>query len=110
MINASNYICATPLENLVLARGAAGTALDQSASLLTEIERRCGSDVATLFAQPTVKTTSGSTVVSWYAAVDGSPRPLADFDEIGQRPFAEILRARLARLLPALVDPQGVHL
>ena len=39
------------------------------------------------------------------SAVDGSPRPLADFDEIGQRPFAEILRARLARLLPALVDP-----
>jgi S1-C subfamily serine protease len=105
MINASNYVCATPLENLVLARGAAGPVLDQSASMLAEIERRCGIDVAMLFAQPTIKSSRESTVVSWYAAADGSPRPLADFDEIGQRPFAEILRARLARLLPIIADP-----
>jgi S1-C subfamily serine protease len=105
MINASNYVCATPLENLVLARGATGAVLDQSASMLGEIERRCGADVATLFAQPISKSSLESTVVSWYAAADGSPRPLADFDEIGQRPFVEILRARLARLLPILADP-----
>ena len=105
MINASNYICATPLENLVLARGAAGPVLDQWASMLAEIERRCGTDVATLFAQPTIKSSAESTVVSWYAAVDGSPRPLADFDEVGQQPFAEILRARLDRLLPIIADP-----
>ena len=105
MINASNYVCATPLENLVLTRGATGAVLDQSASMLAEIERRCGADVATLFAQPTLKSSPESTVVSWYAAADGSPRPLADFDEIGQRPFVEILRARLARLLPIFADP-----
>ncbi len=105
MINASNYVCATPLENLVLARGATGAVLDQSASMLAEIERRCGADVATLFAQPAIKSSPESTVVSWYAAADGSPRPLADFDEIGQRPFVEILRARLARLLPIFADP-----
>jgi S1-C subfamily serine protease len=105
MINASNYVCATTLENLVLARGGAGPVLDQSASMLAEIERRCGTDVAMLFAQPTIKSTPGSTVVSWYAGVDGSPRPLANFDAIGQRPFAEILRARLARLLPVMADP-----
>lgn len=105
MINATNYVCATPLENLVLVRGAAGPVLDQSASLLAEIERRCGADVAALFAQPTVKSSPQSTVVSWYAAADGPPRPLADLDEIGQRPFAEILRTRLARLLPMILDP-----
>jgi S1-C subfamily serine protease len=105
MINASNYVCATTLENLVLAKGAAGPVLDQSVNMLAEIERRCGTDVAMLFAQPTVKSTPGSTVVSWYAGADGSPRPLADFDEIGRRPFAEILRARLARLLPIMADP-----
>jgi S1-C subfamily serine protease len=104
MINASNYICATPLENLVLARGATGAMLEQSVSMLAEIERRCGADVATLFAQPTIKSSPESTVVSWYAAADGSPRPLADFDEIGQRPFVEILRARLAHMLPILAD------
>jgi S1-C subfamily serine protease len=105
MINASNYVCATTLENLVLAKGAAGPVLDHSASLLAEIERRCGTDVAMLFAQPTIKSTPGSTVVSWYAGPDGSPRPLANFDAIGQRPFTEILRARLARLLPVMADP-----
>jgi S1-C subfamily serine protease len=105
MINASNYVCATPLENLVLARGAGGPVLDQAASMLAEIERRCGADVAMLFAQPTVKSNPENTVVSWYAAADGSPRPLADFDEIGQRPFAQILRSRLARLVPIIADP-----
>jgi len=105
MINASNYVCATPLENLVLARGAGGPVLDQAASMLAEIERRCGADVAMLFAQPTVKSNPDNTVVSWYAAADGSPRPLADFDEIGQRPFAQILRSRLARLVPIMADP-----
>jgi hypothetical protein len=105
MINALNYVCATPLENLVLARGAAGTVLEQSASMLAEIERRCGADVAMLFAQPTVKSSAESTVVSWYAAAEGSPRQLADFDEIGQSPFAEILRSRLARLLRIIADP-----
>ena len=105
MINASNYVCATTLENLVLAKGATGDVLDQSASMLAEIERRCGTDVAMLFAQPTIKSTTGSTVVSWYAAPDGSPRPLASFDAIGQRPFTEILRARLARLFPVMADP-----
>jgi S1-C subfamily serine protease len=105
MINASNYVCATPLENLVLARAAAGPVLDESASMLAEIERRCGTDVAMLFAQPTIRSSRESTVVSWYAAADGSPRPLADFDEIGRRPFAEILRTRLARLLPIIADP-----
>jgi S1-C subfamily serine protease len=105
MINASNYVCATPLENLVLARGAGGPVLDQAASMLAEIERRCGADVAMLFAQPTVKSTPENTVVSWYAAADGSQRPLADFDEIGQRPFAQILRSRLARLVPIIADP-----
>jgi S1-C subfamily serine protease len=106
MINASNYVCATTLENLVLAKAAAGPVLDQSASMLAEIERRCGTDVAMLFAQPTIKSTPLSTVVSWYAGADGSPRPLANFDAIGQRPFTEILRARLARLLPVMVDPR----
>jgi S1-C subfamily serine protease len=105
MINASNYVCATSLENLVLARGAGGPVLDQAASMLAEIERRCGADVAMLFAQPTVKSNPENTVVSWYAAADGSPRPLADFDEIGQRPFAQILRSRLARLVPIIADP-----
>src|SRR5712691_3623059 len=105
MINASNYVCATPLENLVLARAATGSVLDQSASMLTEIEARCGTDVAMLFAQPTIKSSPEGSVVSWYAAADGSPRPLADFDEIGQRPFVEILRTRLARLLPIIADP-----
>jgi len=105
MINASNYVCATTLENLVLAKGATGPVLDHSASMLAEIERRCGADVAMLFAQPTIKSTTGSAVVSWYAAPDGSPRPLASFDAIGQRPFTEILRARLARLLPVMADP-----
>jgi S1-C subfamily serine protease len=105
MINASNYVCATPLENLVLARGAGGPVLDQAASMLAEIERRCGADVAMLFAQPTVKSNPENTVVSWYAAADGSQRPLADFDEIGQRPFAQILRSRLARLVPIIADP-----
>ena len=37
MINASNYVCATTLENLVLAKGATGPVLDHSASLLAEI-------------------------------------------------------------------------
>jgi S1-C subfamily serine protease len=105
MINASNYVCATTLENLVLAKGATGAVLDQSASMLAEIERRCGTDVAMLFAQPTIKSTTGSAVVSWYAAPDGSPRPLANFDAFGQRPFTEILRARLARLFPVMADP-----
>jgi S1-C subfamily serine protease len=105
MTNASNYVCATSLENLVLARGAGGPVLDQAASMLAEIERRCGADVAMLFAQPTVKSNPENTVVSWYAVADGSPRPLADFDEIGQRPFAQILRSRLARLLPIIADP-----
>jgi S1-C subfamily serine protease len=105
MINASNYVCATSLENLVLARGAGGPVLDQAASMLAEIERRCGADVAMLFAQPTVKSNPENTVVSWYAAADGSPRPLAEFDEIGQRPFAQILRSRLARLVPIIADP-----
>jgi hypothetical protein len=105
MINASNYVCATTLENLVLAKGATGPVLDQSASLLAQIERRCGTDVAMMFAQPTIKSTAGSTVVSWYAGPDGSPRPLANFDAIGQRPFTEILRTRLARLLPLMADP-----
>jgi S1-C subfamily serine protease len=105
MINASNYVCATALENLVLAGGAAGPVLDQSAGMLAEIERRCGTDVAMLFAQPTAKSSPDGTIVSWYAGVDGSPRPLADFDEISQRPFADVLRARLARLLPILADP-----
>jgi len=79
--------------------------LDQAASMLAEIERRCGADVATLFGQPTVKSNPENTIVSWYAAAEGSPRPLADFDEIGQRPFAQILRSRLARLVPILADP-----
>jgi S1-C subfamily serine protease len=105
MINASNYVCATALENLVLAGGAAGPVLDQSAGMLAEIERRCGTDVAMLFAQPTAKSSPDGTIVSWYAGVDGSPRPLADFDEISQRPFADVLRTRLARLHPILADP-----
>ena len=105
MIDSSNYVCATALDNQDLAKGAAGPVLHHSANMLAEIERRCGSDVAMLFAQPTVKSGPDSTVVSWYAAGDGAPRPLADFDEIGRRPFAEILRSRLARLLPLMADP-----
>ena len=106
MINSSNYVCATTLDNLVLAKGAAGPVLDHSASMLAQIERRCGTDVAMLFAQPTVK--SGPEQHRRVLVRGGrmaSPRPLADFDEIGQRPFAEILRTRLARLLPIMADP-----
>jgi S1-C subfamily serine protease len=104
MKTASNYICATPLGDLAMARGPSGIAVEQSATLLAEIERRCGPDVALTFAQPALPR-SAEAVVSWYAAAEGSPRRLIDFDDIGRRPFAQVLRTRLAQLYPLLADP-----
>jgi hypothetical protein len=106
MTEALNYICANSTEGLVLAQGASGPVLHQSAQVVSEIERRCGADVAALFAHPTFKSSPESTIVSWYCVAQGSPRPLSEFDEIGQRPYAEILQSRLARLLPILADPE----
>ena len=105
MKTASNYICATPLNDLGMASGPGGVAIEQSATLLAEIERRCGPDVALTFAQPALARGAETDVVSWYAAAEGSPRRLADFDEVGRRPFAQVLRTRLTQLFPLLSDP-----
>ena len=107
MTPASTYVSTITLgPDIVLARGLAGPVIHDATAILGAIEQRCGAEVAMLFAQPAVKATPDATVVAWYAVSEGAPRSLGDLDEVGRRPFAQVLAARLARLRPLLSDQE----
>jgi S1-C subfamily serine protease len=99
MLRASNYVCSTSLDGLVLAEGSSGTVLERSTEILNEIRGHCGTDVASMFAHPSLKKTAERTVITWYSVVEGSPRRLSEFDNAGRRPFILLLRTRLVRLI-----------
>lgn len=84
--------------------------LDAHARVREALRQRGESEAAELFAEPIVTWSSGGGArdgsVSWYAEAEGTPEPLTAVAEDRRRVLEQRLRQVLARLVPALVDPQ----
>lgn len=77
-------------------------------SLIEIIERRVGTEAASLFAEPVFPTNGAGSnlIISWYSAHEGAVVELDALDEAAWRPAASRLKQRLQSLSPLLSDSQ----
>lgn len=80
--------------------------IEEVADLFDYISKRCGSEVAFLFAEPRLSRSNGAAHarVDWYAHHEGIVRPLEDLDASSALAVARILETRLAALRPLIYD------
>jgi S1-C subfamily serine protease len=98
----------TSLKGLTSARlGGQGPA-EVYPRIISEIRTRCGSDVASLFAEPVMSSRGDpeKAAVSWYTTLDDQAVKFSDIDAVAREPVGDALRNRLQRLRPILEDPQ----
>jgi hypothetical protein len=97
----------TLLKGMVPARIRGQEAVDTYATTIVELEKRCGSEVASLFAEPVrpSRPDPANPQMTWYTPLDGQMLDLATIDEVARRPIISLLRRRLEQLKPVLNDP-----
>jgi len=77
-------------------------------TIITEIKKRCGADVATLFAEPAMPANpdSENPEITWYTPLDGPMAELESVDDVARRPIETLLKTRLLKLRSILDDPE----
>lgn len=102
------FIKSTELEGLTRVGEAGSAAAAGYERIIDEIERLCGREAASLFAEPVYPRdgAGASNAVSWYGRREGAPVELQNYDEIARRPVLERLQQRVEALRPALDDPR----
>jgi S1-C subfamily serine protease len=98
----------TFLKGMVPARVRNQDAVDTYHATIGELQKRCGTEVASLFAEPVrpTKPDPGNPQMTWFTPLDGQMLDLATIDEVARRPVTSLLRRRLEQLKPALDDPE----
>jgi S1-C subfamily serine protease len=89
---------------LVPARVGPTGPVDSYARLIEQVRMRCGTDVATLFAEPVAPTRPdpANPTLTWYTSLDGHVIELASVDDVARGPIVAILKSRLQKLKPVL--------
>ena len=98
----------TSLKGMVPARVRSQDAVDTYPATIVELQKRCGSEVASLFAEPVrpSKPDPANPQITWYTPLDGQMLDLTTIDEVARRPVIALLRRRLEQLKPVLADPE----
>lgn len=98
----------TFLKGMVAARVRNQDAVDTYPTTILELQKRCGSEVASLFAEPVrpPRPDPANPQMTWYTPLDGQMLDLATIDEVARRPVIALLRQRLEQLKPVLNDPE----
>ena len=98
----------TFLKGMVPARVRNQDAVDTYHATIGELQRLCGTEVASLFAEPVrpTKPDPDNPQMTWFTPLDGQMLDLATIDEVARRPVTSLLRRRLEQLKPALDDPE----
>ncbi len=88
----------TELGKVALAHVGGKDTIDSFAELIGIVRAECGDAVAALFSEPVrgPARSSKTPVVTWYAALEGSPTPLSQLDGIEKARVSNLLRERLA--------------
>jgi S1-C subfamily serine protease len=87
-----------------------GTAVIESYRRLADIvSRRCGQNVAALFAEPRITRGNGAAParIDWYAQFQGIARPLSELDASSAATVRRALEGRLAALKPLAFDAEA---
>ena len=98
----------TFLKGMVPARVRHQDAVDTYHATIGELQKRCGTEVASLFAEPVrpTKPDPDNPQMTWFTPLDGQMLDLAAIDDVARRPVTSLLRSRLEQLKPALDDPE----
>lgn len=85
---------------------------DKWGEISTILGQRCGSDVAALFAEPSISRSNGTSesIARWYSDADGPAVSFSALDAAGRGTAAEHLTSLLSRLDPVLRDPATSNL
>jgi len=83
-------------------------AISEYEGLVERIERLCGREAATLFAEPVLPRGGAepATAISWYGPFEGRAMALDAIDAVAKKPTVDRLTQRLNALAPALADPE----
>jgi len=102
------FIQSTSLSAYELVAVGPDAAIESFARLYATLSRRCGADVADLFAEPVVSRGNGAapTRIEWYCAYDGIARPLNDVDPDAAAAALHTLKARLSTLRGLAYDAE----
>ena len=95
------------LRALVEAEVGSTPVTDKWGEISTILGQRCGSDVAALFAEPSISRSNGTSesIARWYSDADGPAVSLSALDADGRATAAAHLTLLLSRLDPVLRDP-----
>lgn len=95
------------LRALVEAEVGSTPVTDKWGEISTILGQRCGSDVAALFAEPSISRSNGTSesIARWYSDADGPIVSLSALDADGRATVAAHLTSLLSRLDPVLRDP-----
>jgi len=98
----------TSLKGMLPARVRNQDAVDTYPATIVELQKRCGSEVASLFSEPVRPSKPDPTnpQITWYTPLDGQMLDLTTIDEVARRPVIALLRRRLEQLKPLLADPE----
>lgn len=85
-----------------------GFVIDQYARLINVLTKRCGGQVAGLFAEPHISYGNGKAParIDWYTRYDGIARPMTELDPSSALAVQRTLSSRLAALRPLSFDPE----
>ncbi len=97
------------LRALVEAEVGSTPVTDRWAEISALLNQRCGSDVAALFAEPSISRSNGASeaIARWYSDVDGPAVSFSALDTGARATAAAQLTSLLSRLEPVLRDPAG---
>jgi S1-C subfamily serine protease len=98
----------TSLKGMLAARVKNQDAIDTYPDTIVELQRLCGSEVASLFAEPVrpSQPDPGNPQITWFTPLNGQMVDLTTIDEVARRPVIALLRRRIEQLKPALSDPE----
>ena len=93
----------TSLKGMLAARVKNQDAIDTYPATIVELQRLCGSEVASLFAEPVrpTKPDPDNPQITWFTPLDGQMLDLTTIDEVARRPVIATLRRRIDQLKPA---------
>lgn len=98
----------TSLRGMTSARIRNQDAIDTYHTMIGELQRRCGVETASLFAEPVrpTKPDPANPQITWFTPLDGQMLDLSTIDEVARRPITSLLRRRIEQLGPVLNDPK----
>ena len=108
MANDTRFLTTTTVAPAALLEIGGQPVIESWATLTRLLDQRIGPEVASLFAEPVLTRGNGAAPASiaWYAALDGTPRRLADLDPAARASATTLLRERLTDASPLLHDPE----